>query len=207
MCHHVVGGVTIELKKQNIWGSFKYILIWRCNQSIARARLIYQNQKRDSKSCFCFSISCIVAKVFGYLMSPGHPTDIGLQLGKACYPFSRRVLGECFYFFCFFTFISVPLSSLSLSFISSISFLPFSERIHKMTHKGWCVLKPTQYNVWNRNMISNQVNYDPFMFQGESRASKVAIYLPIMLNPFLGLIACECKTRLRKDKVVKFKGK
>ena len=40
--------------------------------------------------------------------------------------------GGIFYFFCFFTFIPVPLSSLSLSFISStissISFLPFSGR-------------------------------------------------------------------------------
>ena len=49
-------------------------------------------------------------------------------------------MGECFYFFCFFTFIPVPLSSLSLSFISStvssVSFLPFSGRRHKMTHKG-----------------------------------------------------------------------
>ena len=25
----------------------------------------------------------------GYLMSPGHPTDIGFQLGKARYPCSR----------------------------------------------------------------------------------------------------------------------
>ena len=47
------------------------------------------------------------------------------------------------YFFCFFTFIPVPLSSLSLSFISTtISCLPFSGRWHKMTHKGWCVVKP-----------------------------------------------------------------
>ena len=50
--------------------------------------------------------------------------------------------GECFYF-CFFTFIHFPLSSLSLSFISStISLLPFSGRQHKMTHKGWRVVKP-----------------------------------------------------------------
>ena len=79
-----------------------------------------------------------------YLTSPGRPTDIGLQLGKACYPCSRW--GGCFYFFCFFTFIPVPLSSLSLSFISStisfIFFLPFSGRQHKMTHKGWRVVKP-----------------------------------------------------------------
>ena len=48
--------------------------------------------------------------------------------------------GECFYFFCFITFIPVPLSNLSLSFISStvssVSFLPFSGRRHKMTLKG-----------------------------------------------------------------------
>ena len=50
-----------------------------------------------------------------YLISPACPTDIGLQLGKACYP----VEGECFYFFCLFTFVPVSLSSLSLSFISS----------------------------------------------------------------------------------------
>ena len=48
--------------------------------------------------------------------------------------------GGMLYFFCFFTFILVRLSYLSLSFISStissISFLPFSRRRHKMTHKG-----------------------------------------------------------------------
>ena len=50
-----------------------------------------------------------------------------------------RVEGECFYFFLFFTFIPFSLSSLSLCFItstiSSISFLPFSVRGHKMTNK------------------------------------------------------------------------
>ena len=43
-------------------------------------------------------------------------------------------------FLLFLHFIPVPFSSLSLSFISpnifSISFLPFSGRRHKMTHKG-----------------------------------------------------------------------
>ena len=52
--------------------------------------------------------------------------------------------GGMFFLFCFFTFIPVPLSSLSISFISSavssISFLPFSGRRHKMTHKGWHVI-------------------------------------------------------------------
>ena len=46
-----------------------------------------------------------------------------------------RIEGECYYFFCFFTFFHFPLSSLALSFISStissISFLPLSGRRHK----------------------------------------------------------------------------
>ena len=71
-----------------------------------------------------------------------------------------RIEGECFYFFCFFTFIPVLLSSLSLSFtsctVASISFLPFFGRQHKMTHKGWRVVKPQHnqsmfcvYTVWH----------------------------------------------------------
>ena len=47
------------------------------------------------------------------------------------------------------SFFPVPLSSLFISFISStifsISFLPFSWRRHKMTHKDWRVVKP-QHN-------------------------------------------------------------
>ena len=49
-------------------------------------------------------------------------------------------------FLLFLHFHSCSLSFLSLSFISStISFLPFSERRHKMTHKGWRIVKP-QHN-------------------------------------------------------------
>ena len=62
---------------------------------------------------------------------------------RLAYKWARPILvagkcrGECFYFFCFFTFIPVSLSPLSISFISStISFLPFSGIRHKMTHKG-----------------------------------------------------------------------
>ena len=90
-------------------------------------------------------------------------SEIGLQLGKACLLWwslqQVRVEGECFYFFCFFTFIHFPLSPLSFSFISStissISLLPFSGRWHKMTHKVWHVIKP-QHNqsvcvhVWSK---------------------------------------------------------
>ena len=83
-----------------------------------------------------------------YRTTPGRPTDIGLQLGKACFLVAGKGRGACFYFLCFFTFIPVFLSSLSLSFISStissISFLPFSGRRHKMTHNGWRVVKPSQ---------------------------------------------------------------
>ena len=69
----------------------------------------------------------------------------GVQLILA-YSWARPVLlvagngrGGMF-LFCFFTFIPVSLSSLSLFFISStispISFLPFSGRQHKVIHKG-----------------------------------------------------------------------
>ena len=74
-------------------------------------------------------------------------------VGQGLLPLQQvRIEGECFYFFCFFSFIHFPLSSLSLSFISStissISLLSFSERQHKMTHKGWRVVKP-QHNKKN----------------------------------------------------------
>ena len=79
----------------------------------------------------------------------------GLQLILA-YSWARLAIlvagnrrGESFYFFCFFPLIPVRLSSLPLCFISStisfISSLPYSGRRHKMTHKGWRVVKP-QHN-------------------------------------------------------------
>ena len=78
-----------------------------------------------------------------YLTSPEHPTDISLQLGKACCPCSMWWGGgggvNIFIssVFCFFhshscsSFFPVTISTP----ISSISFLPFSERQQKMTHK------------------------------------------------------------------------
>ena len=51
-----------------------------------------------------------------------------------------------FFFLLFLHFYLCSFSSLSLSFISltisSISLLPFSGGWHKMTHKGWRVIKP-----------------------------------------------------------------
>ena len=62
--------------------------------------------------------------------------------------------GGCFYFFCFFTIIHFPPSPLSFSLmsstISSFFLLPFSERRHKMTHKGWRVVKPQHNRSINR---------------------------------------------------------
>ena len=63
-----------------------------------------------------------------YLKSLGCPTDIGLQwarpvilvAGKGCGLGVEG--GGDIYYFCFFTFIPVPLSFLSLSFISSSIF-------------------------------------------------------------------------------------
>ena len=57
--------------------------------------------------------------------------------------------GGMFLFLLFLHFHSCSSFFLSLSFVSStvssISFLPFSGRRHKMTRKGWCVVKP-QHN-------------------------------------------------------------
>ena len=63
-----------------------------------------------------------------------------------------RVERECFYFFCFFTVIHFhfsPVPSLS----SPISLLLFSWRQHKMTHKGWRVVK-SQHNQSNSLSLS-----------------------------------------------------
>ena len=60
------------------------------------------------------------------------------------------------YFFCSFTFFHVPLSSLSLSFISStISFLPFSGRWRKMTYKGRHVVKPQHNHFTTSECLKN----------------------------------------------------
>ena len=58
------------------------------------------------------------------ITSLGHSTDIGLQLGKACYP--HVVISSVFSLSFLFLFLPCP-SNVS-STISSISFLSFSER-------------------------------------------------------------------------------
>ena len=93
-----------------------------------------------------------------------------------------RVEGGMFLFLCFFTFIPVPLSSLSFSFISStlssISFLPFSRRPHKMTHNHWCVIKtPTQsIIIFLENMLWH---FMQMVSKGRQFAWSVKSHFPI----------------------------
>ena len=77
-----------------------------------------------------------------YLTSPGRPTVIGLQLprlailvagkGRVGNVFISSVSSLSF----LFLFLPCPAHSFISSTMSSISFLPFSGRRHKMTHKG-----------------------------------------------------------------------
>ena len=84
-----------------------------------------------------------------YLTSPGHPTDIGLQLARLATLMAGKGRGECFYFFCFFPFIPVPLSSLSPTFISFTVSSLFSLSLGDNTK--W----PTRVDVsLNRNTIN-----------------------------------------------------
>ena len=99
-----------------------------------------------------------------------------------------RAVGEYCYFFC--TFIPVPLSCLFLSFISStfssISLLPFSGRRHKMTHKGWRVVKPqhnqsiiTEYS-WETLFIP-YVNRD-YRFYRKYKTANLFTVLVLIIN-------------------------
>ena len=64
-----------------------------------------------------------------------------------------RVKGECFYFFCFFTFIHFPISPLSFIYL-----LLFSGRRHKMTHKDWRAVKPQHNQIMTKTYL---YNFDP----------------------------------------------
>ena len=107
-----------------------------------------------------------VAKVLCILCHRGIQLILAYSWARPAILVAGKGRGGMFYFFNFFTFIPVPLSSLSLSFISctisSISFLPFSGRQHKMTHKGWCVVKP-QHNQFSQNYFTHlySVTFEP----------------------------------------------
>ena len=69
-----------------------------------------------------------------YRTSPGRPTDLAYSWAMPAILVAGKGLGG-FFFFCFFTFIPVPLFPVVL-FHLPISFLPLFGRRHKMTHKG-----------------------------------------------------------------------
>ena len=85
-----------------------------------------------------------------YLSPSGHPLILVYSWARPAVLAAGMEEGQCFYFFCVFTFIHFPLSPLSLSFISSTIYSissPFSGRRHKMTHKDWRVVNPNTINV------------------------------------------------------------
>ena len=72
----------------------KYLVDWQAVPTLIRQLLMEQSDQ----GLHCLHIPITLKSWWGvvgwcegvvYLMSPGRPTDIGLQLGKACYPCSR----------------------------------------------------------------------------------------------------------------------
>ena len=105
-----------------------------------------------------------------YLTSPRHPKAScilrhgGVQLIFA-YSWARpAILAECkgrrgmfllLLFLHFHSFSFLPCPSLSSPLLSPIPLLPFSGRQLKMTHGGWCVVKP-QLNQINHTLPSDK---------------------------------------------------
>ena len=97
-----------------------------------------------------------------YLASPGLPTDIGYSWAMPAILVAGKGRGGIFFISSvFFTLIPVPLSSLSLSFISStvssISFLSFSGKGHKMTTRADMPLNPNTIHQSAENVTQSQV--------------------------------------------------
>ena len=110
----------------------------------------------------------------------------GVQLILA-YSWARAVILEAgkgrggMFLFCFFTFIPVPLSSLSLSFISyTVSSIPFSGRPHKKTKVNVSLdpnaIKKTYYVLrlicieghWISTILYKGENFCDFLFCSSS---------------------------------------
>ena len=108
--------------------------------------LLRQQFPRNVKACFLGKIRKIFqnvgwgwsggAKVSCFLCHQGVQLMLAYSTARPAILVAGKCRGEYFYFFCFFTFIPVPLSSLSLSIFSStfssISFFPYSGRRQKM---------------------------------------------------------------------------
>ena len=86
-----------------------------------------------------------------YLTSKGRPTDTGLQLEKPIILVAGKGRGGMFLFQLFLHFHSCffPVRLFHPLYYVFYCFLPFSGRWHKMTHKGWRVIKPQQnQSIW-----------------------------------------------------------
>ena len=89
-------------------------------------------------------------------------------------------------FLCFLSFFHFPLSSLSLSFISStissISFLRFSRRRHRMTHKELRVVKP-QHNqktlLWDARLKWVKLLHFPYMIKSTAQLNTLGRFSAI----------------------------
>ena len=108
-----------------------------------KALLLIKDYSRNITIYNCWAVNTFHYKyrgVVGYGEGVVYLTDqliLAYSWARLAILVAGKGRGECFYLFCFSPFVPVPLSSLSLSCIySTISFLPFSERRHKMTHKG-----------------------------------------------------------------------
>ena len=117
-----------------------------------------------------------------YLTSPGSPTDIGLQLGKACYPCSKQGLrgnvSICSVSSLSFLFLFLPCPSLSSPLLSLLSlfFLSLGDNIN------WSVrvdmsLKPNTINNHNSSyfLLSIIINdFEMVHFKSESHLKVIS---------------------------------
>ena len=94
-----------------------------------------------------------------YLASPGHPTDISLQVGQGLLSLQQvRVEGDCFYFFCVFTIIHFhfsPVLSLSSPLLSLQSL--FSLSLGADTKGPTRVDMPLNRNTSNMQTVQTQI--------------------------------------------------
>ena len=123
------------------------------------------------------------AKVLCILCHRGVQLILAYSWARPAILVAGKGRGGMFLFLLFLHFHSCSSIFLFLSFISStvssITLLPFSGRRHKMTHKGWRVVKPQHNKQW---YYAKSVDRDqmPHSFRTNMVRSKVSIYLPYL---------------------------
>ena len=75
-----------------------------------------------------------------------------------------------------FLFLFLPCPSLSSFLLSLLSLLPFSGRWHKMTHKGWHIIKPQH----NQNRIPLEAEFSSWLYI--SSLHRAFHYLPFIVS-------------------------